>query len=690
MADTATQHIRDDNSNNNNNTNNPNSNATAASTPGSDGGGPGGTKVAKDRNCPFCGQAFTSSSLGRHLDLYIKPKNPKPPDGVHDLAEIRKLRGGITRRQPRASLRAAGTSDDGEVTAGGTPKSASLQSGKRTWEQRWSDSGNAMPSPEPQSAREQTAPRYNNVNAPNWQATGVINNLPPRAPSRSNGNTPAPQQQSSQAQRIQDMRRDGAGNRTQRPGEFERDDTRKLQESVETGRAAELALREVLGSLDAARTRTQPKLLFENFDFFSLTFGGLCLAILPQPSTLFSATPFASPDSCTIQPPGKMQLDVLTRLVWERVVQRRNGSHENRHLYSNSDVFKHQTHVQGAWEHWANMGESQRHEAWTIECLRAFSQSQQHVARLQTQLAESEQRVVHLEAEYDRLSKCQLPRENLLGLPQTTFISDPFVRELNKANRPVPRTSNQIPNPSDTTPTSFDPEALLTKWRNIVRTSSRHHQQPHLNNPASTRSHAWNSPIPSASNPPKNRAPAEEIGGAMIMSGSIFNVNGAMPRQGDDAVNPGTDNYQSHGRDYGRRAIGAAARGGNWGGGSGWGNEIVDYQTPVNPGTVVGSVGDPEGEGEEDDLAGGGARKGRGFAGGRGAGENGGNGGGVNVGADEDDDEDAEGEEEDGDGSGPFDEYLGRRNGSAAANANGKRPLSGDMRGRGSKVARER
>ena len=32
------------------------------------------TKAPKDRNCPFCNQAFTSSSLGRHLDLYIKPK----------------------------------------------------------------------------------------------------------------------------------------------------------------------------------------------------------------------------------------------------------------------------------------------------------------------------------------------------------------------------------------------------------------------------------------------------------------------------------------------------------------------------------------------------------------------------------------------------------------------------------------
>lgn len=70
----------------------------------------GTTKAPKDKNCPYCGQAFTSSSLGRHLDLYIKEKNPKAPDGIHDVDEIRKIRGGITRRQPRGGSRRETTS----------------------------------------------------------------------------------------------------------------------------------------------------------------------------------------------------------------------------------------------------------------------------------------------------------------------------------------------------------------------------------------------------------------------------------------------------------------------------------------------------------------------------------------------------------------------------------------------------
>ena len=70
----------------------------------------------KDKQCPFCSQHFTSSSLGRHLDLYIKEKNPKPADGMHDVVEIRKMRGGITRRQPRNS-----TSRRENSTPAGTP-----------------------------------------------------------------------------------------------------------------------------------------------------------------------------------------------------------------------------------------------------------------------------------------------------------------------------------------------------------------------------------------------------------------------------------------------------------------------------------------------------------------------------------------------------------------------------------------
>lgn len=218
------------------------------------------TKAPKDKACPFCGQAFTSSSLGRHLDLYIKPKNPKPPDGVHDIEKIRMLRGGITRRQPRVSLksRASGGGDgDSEM---GTPGRGSISgpgagymegtpshtaagaagSGGNVARRSLDHRDAAMHSPvgvrDSQNMREKMV-----LNKLNWQATGVINNLPPR---------------------MADVGGAGAGNGVghghgqggqMRREEKEADVAVRLIEEREIGKAAEMALREILGSLEAAR-----------------------------------------------------------------------------------------------------------------------------------------------------------------------------------------------------------------------------------------------------------------------------------------------------------------------------------------------------------------------------------------------------------------------------------------------------
>lgn len=96
--------------------------SSTAPTNGASNGDGSINKSSKDKACPFCHQPFTSSSLGRHLDLYIKPKNPKPADGIHDVEKIKAMRGGITRRQPRNSLR---PKQEGESDHG-TPMSASM------------------------------------------------------------------------------------------------------------------------------------------------------------------------------------------------------------------------------------------------------------------------------------------------------------------------------------------------------------------------------------------------------------------------------------------------------------------------------------------------------------------------------------------------------------------------------------
>ncbi|KAF1823538.1 uncharacterized protein K489DRAFT_337070, partial [Dissoconium aciculare CBS 342.82] len=303
---------------------------TALSSPGSTGAA-NGTKASKDRACPFCGQAFTSSSLGRHLDLYIKPKNPKPADGVHDVDEIRKIRGGITRRQPRTSTKGA--------NAGAGPGS--------------NDGPNA--------ANHDNSRRSESVATANWLTTGVINDLPPRSTTQTHADIHI----SGQAQRMQEMRRHVDGSKLPRP-EYESESMSKLQEAAELGRAAEMALREVLGSLEAAQKRTKPTTLFEDFDFFSLSFPGLCLAVLPAPRTLFCVTPFPSADSWSIGPPGLRQFEALSKCLRVKA-----GASPRTDLVTDDMVVKHQSHLAATWEHWQTMSESEQTSTWNLEILRS-------------------------------------------------------------------------------------------------------------------------------------------------------------------------------------------------------------------------------------------------------------------------------------------------------------------------------
>ena len=122
----------------------------------------------KDRQCPFCQTPFTSSSLGRHLDLYIKDKNPKPPDGIHDVDKIRQMRGKITRRHPKGSSAAARSAAMAR-NMGHSPVSAQAPG--------LTESNLRSDAPFDDAFISQTA-RANSMNRLNWQATGVINDLP--------------------------------------------------------------------------------------------------------------------------------------------------------------------------------------------------------------------------------------------------------------------------------------------------------------------------------------------------------------------------------------------------------------------------------------------------------------------------------------------------------------------------------
>lgn len=163
----------------------------------------------KDRRCQYCGQAFTSSSLGRHLDQFLFKKKP---DGIHDVEEIRRIRSGITRRQARTS---SGKRD-------GSPDHA----------QKRGPSGSNAAGDSASKSRDTSVRMM--FNTPTWHATGVINDIP--NPSRTvDGPRIAPAQSRSGSLQLPDYATRGA-----------------VANNPDTVKALELALREVLDNIKAA------------------------------------------------------------------------------------------------------------------------------------------------------------------------------------------------------------------------------------------------------------------------------------------------------------------------------------------------------------------------------------------------------------------------------------------------------
>jgi hypothetical protein len=174
--------------------------------------------AAKDRKCQYCQQAFTSSSLGRHLDQFLFKKKP---DGIHDVEEIRRIRSGITRRQARTST---GKNE-------GSPE--------RSEKKGHSDSYTTA---EP-SSKSREAPVRMMFNTPTWHATGVINDIP--NPSRApDGPRTTPSQSRTTSLQLPDYASRGAS-----------------ASNPDTMRALELALREVLDNIKAATYVELPPLL---------------------------------------------------------------------------------------------------------------------------------------------------------------------------------------------------------------------------------------------------------------------------------------------------------------------------------------------------------------------------------------------------------------------------------------------
>ncbi|KAI9794583.1 MAG: hypothetical protein M1816_004470 [Peltula sp. TS41687] len=418
------------------------------------------TPAPKDKHCPYCDQLFTSSSLGRHLDLYIKDKNPKPPDGIHDIDEIRKLRGGITRRSARSS------SVRRESLTPAHPKPASVASSQRS------------PSDASSHPVAQEKPQFRNVNEPaSWHHAGVIRDIPP----------------TSQDLSRLDTRRDSVYRRYNVKSGVEHKE--KVRDALDQGRAAELALREVLDSLKVAALRARPTTSPLPFDIFALTFPALVLQCLAPPPTLYATSPFPTVNSWSLDLPGEMQLRALVDWLrgqyrpWKREVSRTTDTRNERGGgvgggagypgHRPREVVHHDggrkpimtaeaaqeqedavvKHALDAYNHWDLLPDKSKSDSWRLEILRAFSREKEKRQQVDIKLEEALQDVDHCKAQVDRLSRCQQPREYLMKTPTSMPVAKETLRELSGlSNTPI---------------SDWDFDRLLNKWKMVVQENRR-------------------------------------------------------------------------------------------------------------------------------------------------------------------------------------------------------------------------
>ncbi|OAA51788.1 hypothetical protein NOR_00381 [Metarhizium rileyi] len=385
---------------------------------------PAKLSAPKDKNCPYCLQAFTSSSLGRHLDLYIKEKNPKPSDGVHDVDAIRKLRGGITRRQARGSL---GPRKDS--TPIGTPRPVP----KREASNQENDSMTPASIP-----KDRTYAVDSNLSkfpfGPRWEATGVMNDLPPRG--SWDGET-APDE----AKRL-GMQRTVSKQAAQK-AQFNAKE--KLVDAMDTARAAELALREFVGSWRAAKQHIDNSSMPFDFDPLSLDFPALTLQCLHPPPTLFSSTQHPTSTSWSVQSPGRREFGALqsyfeeefkawkvtcaaaTTATSEELAYPPTGNLQKdthdavKKAEKAADNLERQVeeHLQSAYTVWNLLPGQRQQELWILELARGVGRKHKEMDLIKKQQHRLKQENANLKMQIDQLNRLQQPREFKLLSPST-------------------------------------------------------------------------------------------------------------------------------------------------------------------------------------------------------------------------------------------------------------------------------
>ncbi|KAL8840736.1 MAG: hypothetical protein Q9170_001174 [Blastenia crenularia] len=356
--------------------------------------------AVKNSQCKYCGTPFTTSSLGRHLDLYIRERNPKPPDGLHNVEEIRQMRGNVTRRHARSSTKREGsTRSNSKATPVRDQRSPST-----TLQHNGSAPVNGA----------QVKPQWNRAI---WQATGVINGLPSvsrASPSRSLSRTEGP-----------------------RSSKLDIGMKEAAIEERDRALAVELALKEVLSTFRAANARAHPQSPFD-FEFFCLGFPGLCLRCMPPPRSMSSHHSNLGQETWRPEPPGPAEYEYMKRYVFAKLQERKARITQDDHRSDSSghvgkqlmdDISKeeviYQQHFEQAYSNWQTLPPARKQDEWRLDCQKAYAEEYDRHRETRERLDQLEQEIHHLRErlEKDGQASSSIFENTVMPLSRTTINS---------------------------------------------------------------------------------------------------------------------------------------------------------------------------------------------------------------------------------------------------------------------------
>ncbi|KAJ4420649.1 hypothetical protein N0V82_004214 [Gnomoniopsis sp. IMI 355080] len=272
----------------------------------------------------------------------------------------------------------------------------------------------------------------------------------------------------------------------------------RVQDAIDTAKAAELALREMMSSWKAAKQQVDIKKMPFDFSPLSMDFPALCLQCLESPPTLFSSTPHSTATSWSITPPGEKQNEALRVHFQEKfakwkalcstaaTAQSDEMSSSSSQAAAQQDKIANYTtqkvvesarrlesqvaeHLEESFQVWEQLSPQRRQELWVLEMARNIGKRQQEVMNLKAERYSLKQENANLKTQIDHLNKQQQPREYKIVPPMTLRVDEEMAEMWNEAG--ISGRQSTGLNNEDRHDLNTLVSGAIERWKTVITTS---------------------------------------------------------------------------------------------------------------------------------------------------------------------------------------------------------------------------